>query len=400
MSTPPFALGGPHPPFALGALHPPFALGATHNAARFRNFVLREIRPHVDRFDREERICASLITRLAEEQYLGAVIPVAYGGAGMDMVTLGILHEEVGRCCSSVRSLLTVQSMVAYALLKWGNQQQRAMWLPLLASGKVIGAFALSEAQAGSDVGAMLTVAARKGESFAINGRKKWTTFGQIASLFLVLGKYEGKISAFLVERDRPGLSIAPISGMLGVRASMLAELNFTNCEIPANNLIGTIGFGMTAVAGSALDLGRYSVACGCVGIAQACLDEALGYAEQRQQFGVPLSSHQLISAMLAQMVINVTAARLLCRTAGQSKEANDPKTVYETLIAKYFASTTAMAAASDAVQIHGAHGCSAASPVQRYLRDAKIMEIIEGSTQIQLMMIAKQAYAARGGAS
>jgi alkylation response protein AidB-like acyl-CoA dehydrogenase len=213
----------------------------------------------------------------------------------------------------------------------------------------------------------------------------------------LVFAKCDGKISAFLVERDRAGLSIEPIAGMLGTRASQLAQLVFTDCEIPEENLVGGVGFGMATVAGAALDVGRYSVACGCVGIAQASLDASLQYAESRRQFKSPLKDHQLVAGMLSQMVVNTKAARLLCQHAGRLKDAGDPATISETLVAKYFASTIALKAAADAVQIHGAYGCSSESPVQRYFRDAKVMEIIEGSSQMQMLMIAKEAYASRG---
>jgi glutaryl-CoA dehydrogenase (non-decarboxylating) len=366
----------------------------------FREFVAREISPHADRFDREERIPIDLIKKLAEAGYLGALVPAESGGPGFDMVTLGVLHEEIGRGCSSTRSLLTVQSMVAYALVKYGSKDQRNTWLPALGSGQTIAAFALTEPDAGSDASAGRTTATRRGDHFVLDGCKQWITFGQIANVFLVFAKCDGKMAAFLVERDRPGLSIEPLSGLLGTRASLLARLLFAKCEIPRENLIGGIGFGMAAVGGAALDVGRYSVACGCTGIAQACLDASLQYADSRQQFGAALRDHQLIASMLSQMVVNVKAARLLCRHAGELKDAADPATIGETLAAKYFASTIAMSAAADAVQIHGALGCSSEAPVQRYFRDSKVMEIIEGSSQMQMTMIARDAYASYGAAT
>jgi alkylation response protein AidB-like acyl-CoA dehydrogenase len=181
---------------------------------------------------------------------------------------------------------------------------------------------------------------------------------------------------------------------MLGVRASMLAELHFDGCRIPADRLVGRVGFGVSHVGFSALDLGRYSVAWGCVGIAQACLDASMCYTRRRTQFGAYLKEHQLIRRMITDMITNVKAARLLCFQAGHLRDAGDPRAVIETLIAKYFASTAATRAADDTVQIHGGNGCSSDYPVQRYFRDAKIMEIIEGSTQIQQLTIAKYEYA------
>ena len=366
----------------------------------FREFVNREISPHADLFDREERIPGEVIRKIAEAGYLGAVIPAESGGLGIDMVSLGVLHEEMGRGCSSARSLLTVQSMVAFAILKCGSKDQRITWLPALARGNAIAGFALTERNAGSDASATQTTATRKDQRFVLNGCKQWITFGQSANVFLVFAKCDGKLTAFLVERDRTGLSVEPISGMLGSRASLLARLTFAECEIPRENLISGVGFGMAAVGGAALDVGRYSVACGCTGIAQACLDASMQYADSRVQFGSALRTHQLVSSLLSQTVVNVKAARLLCRHAGELKDAGDPSTVGETLVAKYFASTIAMKAAADAVQIHGALGCSSESSVQRYFRDAKVMEIIEGSTQMQMLMIAEAAYAANGVAT
>jgi glutaryl-CoA dehydrogenase (non-decarboxylating) len=358
--------------------------------SHFRAFARDEIMPHADHFDREERIPTELIEKLARAGYLGAIVPEAFGGAGMDMISLGLLNEEIGRGCSSVRSLLTVHNMVVYALLKWGSRQQKLSWLPKLAMGETLAAFALSEPEAGSDATGVLTTAERSKEFFVLNGQKKWISFGQIADVFLVFAKCGEKLSAFLVERNRPGLSLKPIRGMLGTRASMLAELHMSDCMIPEENEVGRQGFGLVNVATTALDLGRYSVAWGCVGIGQACLDASIKYANERKQFGKRLGDHQLIRQILTNMITGVKAARLLCYEAGLTKETGDPDTVMETCIAKYFAATMCLQAASDAVQIHGANGCSGDYPVQRYFRDAKIMEIIEGSTQIQQLIISE----------
>lgn len=357
--------------------------------AEFRAFAAAEVAPHADRFDREEAIPAELIRQLATRGYLGSLLPAEHGGGGRDMITYGLLTEELGRACSSVRSLLTVHDMVAHAILRWGSREQRERWLAPMARGEAIGALALSEPEAGSDASGVRTEAVledggAEGESFVLSGRKKWISFGQIADLFLLIARCQGKPTAFLVERGTPGLSIAPIRGLLGTRASMLAELSFTGCRIPRTNLVGRIGFGVSHVAGAALELGRYSVAWGSVGIGQACLDAAESYAASRQQFGKPLADHQLIRAMLTEMIVNVRAARLLCCRAGYLKEIGDPGAFMEIMAAKYFASTMATRAAADAVQIHGANGISADYPVGRYLRDSRVMEIIEGSTQIQ----------------
>jgi glutaryl-CoA dehydrogenase (non-decarboxylating) len=361
--------------------------------AAFRAFVQAEIIPYADRFDQEEMTPPELIQKIAQQGYLGALAPVESGGLGIDMITFGLLNEEFGRGCSSLRSLLTVHSMMTYAVLRWGNKQQKASWLPRLAAGDVIGAFALSEPNVGSDAKSIETQAELRGNTYVLNGRKKWITYGQIANLYLVFAQCDGRVSAFLVERDTPGFDIRPIQGIIGIRASMTAELFFQDCVIPKENLIGGRGFGLASVATSALDIGRYSVACGCVGIAQACLEASLHYTSERKQFGVYLKDHQLIQQMITNMITNVKAARLLCYNAGYLKDIGAPNTIMETWIAKYFASTSASKIASDAVQIHGANGCSSDYPVQRYWRDTKIMEIIEGSTQIQQTTIATSGY-------
>lgn len=356
----------------------------------FRAFADREIVPHADQYDESEQIPRHLIEKLAGQGYLGAVLPERSGGMGLDMITCGLLNEELGRACSSVRSLLTVHGMVSLALQRWGNAEQKEVWLPQLASGAKIAAFALTETNVGSDGRSVETTATPSGNCYVLNGQKKWITFGQIADVFLIFAQIDGKPTSFLVEKKTPGLAIEPIHGMLGVRASMLAELHLEDCCIPASNLVGQVNFGVSHVAATALDYGRYSVACGCVGIGQACVEACLRYTNVRRQFGVYLSEHQLVQQLLTEMITNVKAARLLCYQAGYLKDTRDPGAITETSIAKYFASRTAFKAANDAVQIHGANGCSSEYKVQRYLRDAKIMEIIEGSTQLQQINIAR----------
>ncbi|GCE31292.1 acyl-CoA dehydrogenase [Dictyobacter alpinus] len=365
----------------------------TERRSDYRAFVDQYIVPYADQYDRQASTPPELIQRLARQGYLGALIPTCYGGSGLDMVTLGILSEELGRGCSSIRSLLTVHSMVAYALLRWGKKWQQERWLPKLASGEMIGAFGLSEPNVGSDAKSIEATATIQGEEYVLNGRKKWTTYGQIATLFLIFAQCDGKVSAFLVERDTPGFSVEPLHGITGTRASMLGELFMHECRIPRENLIGGRGFGLASVGTSALDIGRYTVACGCVGLIQSCLEACLSYTNSRQQFGSYLKDFQLTQQMITRMMSDVRAARLLCQQAGQLKDSGDPTTIMETWIAKYFASTAAVRAANDAVQLHGANGCTEDYPVQRYLRDAKVMEIIEGSTQIQQISIAQYGY-------
>ncbi|WP_329376717.1 acyl-CoA dehydrogenase family protein [Streptomyces sp. NBC_01351] len=360
----------------------------------FRAVVDAEIAPHAARFDREQSIPANVLRRIGELGWWGAILPVEAGGSGMDMVTLGELHEEVGRGCSSVRSLLTVHSMAAYAVSRWGSEGQRARWLPLLARGEAIGAFCLTEPEAGSDAAGISATATRQQDGgFVLQGSKRWITGGQIADLLLVFARTGRGVSAFLVESDSPGVVVRPVHDMLGTRGSMLAEIDFQDCRLGPDALLGPDGFALATVVTGVLDIGRYSVACGCVGILQACMEAGASFTAAQGGRTQPLSSHQLVRQMLSQMVTDVSAARLLCRQAGELKDRNDPQTIMATWIAKYFASTAATRAASDAVQLHGAAGCAPDHAAQRYYRDAKIMEIIEGSTQIQQIKIAEEAY-------
>jgi glutaryl-CoA dehydrogenase (non-decarboxylating) len=357
----------------------------------FRAFVEAEILPHADQYDQQERIPSEVIERLAAQGYLGAALPREAGGAGMDMITFGLLNEEIGRACSAIRGLLTAHTMVARALSRWGTRSQKARWLPELASGRVIAAFGLTEPQAGSDAANLETVAVQSGKDYVLRGHKKWITFGQVADLFLVFTRSREGPAAFLIEKNTPGVRTVPISGMLGMRAAMLADLHLTDCKISSDQLLGKIGFGISHVAGMALDDGRYSVAWGCVGLARACLEAGIKYANSRKQFGAYLAEHQLIQRMITGMAVSTEAARLLCYNAGYLKEIGDPSSVLQTSIAKYFASQSANRIAQDAVQIHGANGCSRDYPVQRYMRDAKIMEIIEGTHQFYEISIARE---------
>jgi len=361
--------------------------------SEFREFVDAHVVAGANTWDRQELMPSEVVRQLARHGYLGAVVPVSHGGAGFDSVEFGLLNEELGRGCSSLRSLLTVHSMVALTISRWGTQALKTQWLKKLAEGEAIGAFALTEAEAGSNAREIGTAAIENGDDFVLTGHKKWITFGQMADLFLVFASSQSGHCAFVLERNAPGVETSPVHGMLGTRASMMAELRLEQCHVPKQNLVGAPGFGLSHIASSALDCGRYSVAWGSVGIAQACLDSCLQYASQRKQFGARLREHQLIQRMITQMVAGVKAGRLLCWSAGRLKDAGDPASILETSIAKYFACRTAAEIARDAVQIHGANGCSGEYPVERFYRDAKIMEIIEGSNEIQEITIAESAW-------
>lgn len=361
-------------------------------------FARERIAPFADGWERAEAIPRDFIDELGRRGYLGLFLSERIGGLGQNMLTFGLLNEAIGRACSSLRGLLTVHSMVAAALSRWGGSRNRDRWLPSLARGEVIGAFALTEPDSGSDAKNIQTRAERRGEEFVLNGIKKWITFGGIADVFLLIAVSDKGSVALLVERAAPGLEILPVTGMSGTKASMLAELRLHDCRVPVANMLGGQGFGFSAVAMSALEVGRYSVAWGCVGILRACREASLDYARGRKQFGKFLYEHQLICRMLTDMIVDCRAARALCVEAGEAMDAGDPESSTKILAAKYFASRAASRAALDAVQIHGANGCSSEYPVARYLRDAKIMEIIEGSNEMQQIMIAQNEIRSSAG--
>jgi methoxymalonate biosynthesis protein len=360
--------------------------------AGFRAVVDQLVAPYADEFDRTQEIPAATLREVAKYGWWGAALPASVGGAGMDMVTLGELHEEVGRGCSSLRSLLTVHTMVTAMVHRWGRPELARRWLPEMASGAALGAFCLTEPEAGSDAGSVTMTAVRRGDDYILDGVKVWITGGQSADVLLVIAKAERGLTAFLVEADRGGVERIPIDGILGTRASMLAEIRFRGCRVPAQAVLGREGAGLM-LATTALDLGRYSVAAGCVGILQACLEACVTHTSRRRQGGRLLREHQLVRRMVTDMVAQLSAARLLVRHSGELKDRGDPATVMATFVAKYVASTSAMRVATDAVQLHGASGCGPGSPVGRYLRDAKVMEIIEGSSEIQQLTIADDAY-------
>ncbi|MDN0197609.1 acyl-CoA dehydrogenase family protein [Streptomyces sp. S.PNR 29] len=361
----------------------------------FRSYVERALMPHAHRFDTEQAISREVVSSLAGQGYIGASVPEALGGRGLAPVDYGLLSEELGRACQSIRNFVAVQDMVVHSIEKWGTAPQKERWLPSIIAGETVAAFALTEPHVGSDAAAVETIAIEADKEYVLNGTKKWISFAQLADLFLVFAQLDGRHTAFLLERDTEGLRVEPIDGLLGLRGSMLGRLRLEDCRVPAENLVGGPGLGLAFVASSALDLGRYSTAWGSVGLSQACLDACVEYCGRRTQYGTEIKNHQLVQRMLADMITDITAARLLCHHAGVSKDKADMNAANHTLMAKYRASTVAVRVASDAVQIHGAQGIGAESSVQRHYRDAKVMEIIEGTTQIQQTLIGQFAVSA-----
>lgn len=359
-------------------------------------FVDGYVAPYAGGFEREAHIPDTTLAQISGAGLWAPFLPVALGGQGMSWSTLAEVHEEVGRGCSAVRSMLTVQTMVAWVVNRWGSTEQRARWCPGLASGEVVASFGLTEPAAGSSTGDLAATARRTTDGWVLDGSKCWITSAQRADLFLVFARVEGTVAAFLVPRSAAGLTVEPITEMLGTVGSMLGKVQLDGVTVGADALVGPSGFTSGMLVTGALDLGRLSVASGCVGILQACLDASADYTSTRVVDGMPLRERQLIRAKVSDMVTDVRAARLLVAEAARLKDLEDPATLMATWVAKYFSSTAAARHASEAVQIHGANGCGADYPTARLYRDAKVMELIEGSNEIQRLTIADEAYRGR----
>jgi alkylation response protein AidB-like acyl-CoA dehydrogenase len=357
-----------------------------------QDYLDREVVPQAGAWDRDEALPRSAVAALAAHGILGANVSPAQGGSGMDALAWGEALESLGEASVALLSVVTVHAMCSHAIDRWGEPATQGAWLPGMAAGRVLGAFALTEPGFGSDAKNIETRVEDEGTHWRLNGRKRWISGARLADVILVLGQTAAGPTAVLVPRDAAGLTITPIGGLLGFRAAQPCDLTLTDVRVPKTNLIGPEGMGFSHVAGSALDVGRYCVACGCTGLIRACLRASVDYARSRKQFGVALREHQLIQAMLADMATSYRAARALWRHVAELRRQSDPSSITETTAAKYFASTAATRAANDAVQIHGANGCGPDYPVQRYFRDARVSEIIEGSNQMQQIMLAFDA--------
>lgn len=357
---------------------------------RAREFAEREIRPFVNEIEKAEALPRDLIDKLAAEGYLGSTFPEEYGGLALDPITYGLLTEEIGKADANTRGLLTVHvSLVGESILKWGKKEQKAYWIPKMIQGEQLGAFALTEPDVGTDAKNVQTHYQRQGSDFLLNGQKKWISFGEIADFFLVIASQAKEVTAFIVERERAGVTTRPLTGLLAGRASHIAEVQLDNVVIPKENILGQEGAGFSYIVSTALDHGRYSIAWSGVALAQAALEAMVSYARERSQFGKKLRSFQLIQGMIADAVTKTHAARALCLRAGRLRTAGDLDAIVETSLAKYYASKAAMAVTHDAVQIHGGNGCYDKYPVERYFREAKILEIVEGTSQIQQEILA-----------
>ncbi|HZU67842.1 MAG TPA: acyl-CoA dehydrogenase family protein [Ktedonobacteraceae bacterium] len=364
--------------------------------ARARQFAEQEVAPLAREADEKGRFPLQLVRRMGELGFLAGPIDPAYGGSGMDYVSYALLCEELGRVDSSVRGFLTVHaSLVSLCIQEWGTEEQKRYYLPRLASGEWIGCYALTEPNAGSDVASMETTAREEGDSYILNGEKIWITNGTSARIAIVFAsrdrsaRHKG-ICAFIVDTDAPGFQREPMPGKeLGHRASEHVHIILKECRVPKSALLGAPGEGFK-LAMSALDRGRLGVAAGAVGVAQACLDACVAYAKERRQFGQRIADFEMIQATLADMAADVEASRLLVYQAAWTKDQNLPATK-ATSIAKLFATEAAMRAASQAVLLHGNRGYSNEYPVERYYRDIKGLQIYEGTSHIQRIIIARE---------
>ena len=358
----------------------------------FKEFVASEVAPFAGQWDRDQKYPESIISLLGKAGYLGSTLPSKYKGRDWDFVTFGLLNEALGRGSSALTGLVTVQAMVSMTLLKWGTDGQRKEWLPLLASGETIGAFALTEPGAGSALQSITTEFRKDGRNgnFVLDGEKKWISNGQFAGLFLIFGKVEQTFVACLVPRETPGLEVEPIKDMLGFRAGGLAKLNFHDVEVPASSVVGKAGFALSHVAPVGLQYGRISTACSAAGLLRGCFEESVSYGATRKIANENVGDIGMIRSLIAKMGTDLRAAHLLCYAACRAEDEHSADAFAKALVAKYYSSRAAVRAASDAVQIRGASGCHESSAVARYYRDAKLMEILEGTTQIHEDLLGK----------
>ena len=359
-----------------------------------REFTDNEVIPAAKENSRNHHFDLDLVRKIADQGYLGAIIPREYGGAGLDYRTYGLVVEEVGRGDSAMRTVISVQtSLVCSTILRFGTEEQKQRHLPRLCSGELLGCFGLTEPDTGSDAANQRTRATKVDGGWRINGAKMWISLANHAGLALIFAqtdpdkKHKG-LACFLVDTDQPGFKPSPIEHKMGLHGSDTAEIALDDVFAPDDALLGEVGEGFK-VAMTALDSGRYSVAAGCVGVCQGCLEESVKYATEREQFDRPIASFQLVQAMIAGMRVRTDAARLLVWRAGWLKDEGKPNTT-ETSIAKLYASEASVWCANEAIQLHGGAGYVDDHPVERWFRDVRVTTLYEGTSQIQQLIIGR----------
>lgn len=356
-----------------------------------RAFVEAEILPHIREWDEHGEVRRDVIERMAGQGFLGAPIWERWAGAGMDYVSFGLLCSELERADTAFRVVMSVHvALNSLTLMQWATEEQKQRWLVPQARGERLATFGLTEPGAGTDASAIATTARRDGDSYVLNGSKMWISLADIADHFLVFATLDRSlghsgITAFLLERGMPGLSTATIHGKMGIRAGNTGTIYMDEVRVPVDRRIGEEGEGFT-IAMSAIDQGRFTVATGAVGLAEACHDASLRYAHERATFGQEIGRHQLVKQMLARMSAGIEAGRLLCWQAAWLKN-HGRRNTRETSLAKWHCTEHAVASALDAIQIHGAYGYSSEYPVERYLRNSKAAVIYEGTSQLHTLI-------------
>ncbi|MGZ5313038.1 MAG: acyl-CoA dehydrogenase family protein [Solirubrobacterales bacterium] len=361
-----------------------------------REFADKEIAPRVRDNDRAGRFDRELASKLGEIGYLGAPVGEQYGGRSLDYLSYALIVEQVGRADSSARTVVSVQtSLVCGSIESWGTEEQKQDWLPRLCSGEALGCFGLTEPDTGSDAASLRTIARKTASGWALSGQKMWISMGNVADVALIFAQTDPEkahrgLACFLVPTANQGYSAQEIHGKLGLRSSDTAAISLDEVEVDDAAMLGEVGDGFK-VAMSALDSGRYSVAAGCVGICDGCVDASVAYSKERQQFGVPLARFQLVQELIADMIVRRDAARMLVYRAGDLKDRGEKSTV-ETSIAKLYATESAVECANAAIQVHGGAGYVDDYPVERYLRDARVTTLYEGTSQIHKLIIGRDA--------
>ncbi len=376
------------------------AQAGTELVALAGDFARREIAPRVEEYDRNERIPRDLLDRMADLGFFGGVVPVELGGLGLDHMTFAALVEEVSKVCQIMGTLVSMPSgLVGAGIARFGTPEQKERWLRPLAQGRIFGGSAVTEPQSGSDVAGMQTTYKKDGEGFVLNGTKAWISNLDIAEFFLSFATIDrslrhGGVTAFLIPRDTPGLGLHPYKDKLGFRPICTGEVVFDDVRLGPEALVGEEGRGFE-VAMTAVERGRLGVAARSVGLAQAALDEAVSYAKERIAFGHPIAQFQIVQSKVTDMEVGVHTARLLVADAAQALERGE-RARRLTSMAKMYASDVAFRTAADALQIHGAYGVSPEYPIGRLFRDAKVLQIVEGSNDLHRALIGEMALGIR----
>jgi butyryl-CoA dehydrogenase len=359
-----------------------------------REFTDKEIVLQSRENARNHHFDVELVRKVAAQGYLGAIVPSEYGGAGLDYLSYGLVVEEIGRGDSAIRTVISVQtSLVCSGILKFGTEEQKRKYLPKLCSGEWLGCFGLTEPDTGSDAANQKTRARRSDAGWVLNGSKMWISMANYAKVALIFAQTDPDlghkgIACFIVDTDQPGFKPQTIEHKMGLHASDTGSIALEDVEVSEDDVLGEVGDGFK-IAMSNLDSGRYSVAAGCVGICRGCVEESVRYAQEREQFGRPIASFQLVQAMIADMTLKTDASRMLVWRAGWLKDKGAPNTL-ETSIAKLHATEASLECANLAIQVHGGAGYVDDHPVERYYRDARVTTLYEGTSQIQKLIIGR----------